>query len=72
MIYNWNFNSNEFQYETEIWKLLYTVVKWINTNDKINTIDENIIYIEILESIFKIIRNANAGVKENQMNTKYN
>ena len=32
--------------------------------------DGNDIYIEILESIFKIIRNANAGVYENQINTK--
>ncbi|ORX53845.1 hypothetical protein BCR36DRAFT_284411 [Piromyces finnis] len=61
---------NSFQYEKETWKLISVILKWIKNNDKINMENGNEIYIEILELIFKIIRNANAGVRENQMNTK--
>jgi len=61
---------NSFQNEKEAWKLFSVILKWIKSNDKINMEDGNEIYIEILELIFKIVRNANAGVRENQMNTK--
>jgi len=63
-------HSNSFQNEKEAWKLFSVILKWIKSNDKINMEDGNEIYIEILELIFKIVRNANAGVRENQMNTK--
>ncbi|ORX82061.1 hypothetical protein BCR32DRAFT_267896 [Anaeromyces robustus] len=58
-----------FKSEKEIWKLFSVVLKWINKNDKINSGDD-IIYIEILESIFKVIRNANGSLDSNQLNTK--
>ncbi|OUM56885.1 hypothetical protein PIROE2DRAFT_18305 [Piromyces sp. E2] len=61
---------NSFQNEKEVWKLFSVILKWIKNNNKINIEDGNEIYIEILELVFKIVRNANAGVRENQMNTK--